>query len=80
MLVNKITAKKQTHYTSANNLEDFIGKYTAHAETHMLLIKPQTKLKPYNNERAEFMDCKTMVMYITSNRKRNIKLGKNGII
>ena len=63
MLVNKITAKKQTHYTSANNLEDFIGKYTAHAETHMLLIKPQTKLKPYNNERAEFMDCKTMVMY-----------------
>ena len=63
MLVNKITAKKQTHYTSANNLEDFIGKYTAHAETHMVLIKPQTKLKPYNNERGEFMDCKTMVMY-----------------
>ena len=40
--------KKQTHSASGNNLEDFIGKYTAHAETYMLLIKPQTKLKPYN--------------------------------
>lgn len=63
MMVNKIITKKQTHHASANNLEGFIGKYTAYAETQMLLIKPHTKLKPYNNERTHFMDCKTMVMY-----------------
>ena len=63
MLVNKITAKKQTHYTSANNLEDFIGKYTSYAETHMVLIKHQTKLKPFINECEYFLDYKTMVKY-----------------
>jgi len=63
MLANKITTKKQTHYASANNLEDFIGKYTTHAETHMLLIKPQTKLKPYNNDPVHFTDCKILTTY-----------------
>ena len=65
MLANKITIKKQTHH--ANNLADFIDKYTSHAETQMLLIKPQTKLTPFIEEPEKFIgymnDYKTMVKY-----------------
>jgi len=61
MTVNKIITKKQTHH--ANNLEDFIDKYMAYAETHMSLIKPQTKLKAYDNNPIHFLDYKMLTTY-----------------
>ena len=62
-MVNNIIIKKQTHYASANNLEDFISKYMAYAETYMSTITPQTKLKAYDNDPTHFIDCKILTTY-----------------
>lgn len=55
--------KKQTQYANANNLEDFVGKYTSHAEKHMINITPSTKRRPYTNTNTYFKDYETMVTY-----------------
>ena len=59
MFVNK----KQTQYANANNLEEFIRRYTSYAETQMIKSKPSTKLRPYTNANPYFRDHETIITY-----------------